>query len=76
MAETNTTVTETNKAENGSTGAYGGDPTQAVKGGANLPEKAVSTSEPEQTAKTLAALQAALGSNIPMSISPGTVRKK
>jgi hypothetical protein len=52
MAETNTTVTETNKAENGSTGAYGGDPTQAVKGGANLPEKAVSTSEPEQTAKT------------------------
>jgi len=31
MAETNTTVTETNKAENGSTGAYGGDPTQAVK---------------------------------------------
>ena len=30
----------------------GGDPTQAVKGGANLPEKAVSTSEPEQTAKT------------------------
>lgn len=37
MAETNTTVTET---------------TQAVKGGANLPEKAVSTSEPEQTAKT------------------------
>lgn len=52
MAETNTTVTETNKAENGSTGAYGGDPTQAVKGGANLPEKTVSTSEPEQTAKT------------------------
>ena len=52
MVETNTTVTETNKAENGSTGAYGGDPTQAVKGGANLPEKAVSTSEPEQTAKT------------------------
>ena len=52
MAETNTTVTETNKAENGSTGAYGGDSTQAVKGGANLPEKAVSTSEPEQTAKT------------------------
>lgn len=52
MAETNTTVTETNKAENGSRGAYGGDPTQAVKGGANLPEKAVSTSEPEQTAKT------------------------
>ncbi len=52
MAETNTTVTETNKAENGSTGAYGGDPTQAVKGGANLSEKAVSTSEPEQTAKT------------------------
>ena len=52
MAETNTTVAETNKAENGSTGAYGGDPTQAVKGGANLPEKAVSTSEPEQTAKT------------------------
>lgn len=52
MAEANTTVTETNKAENGSTGAYGGDPTQAVKGGANLPEKAVSTSEPEQTAKT------------------------
>lgn len=52
MAETNTTVTETNKAENGSMGAYGGDPTQAVKGGANLPEKAVSTSEPEQTAKT------------------------
>jgi hypothetical protein len=52
MAETNTTVTETNKAENGSTGAYGGDPTQAVKGGANLPEKAVSTSESEQTAKT------------------------
>ena len=52
MAETNTTVTETTKAENGSTGAYGGDPTQAVKGGANLPEKAVSTSEPEQTAKT------------------------
>ena len=52
MAETNTTVTETNKAENGSTGAYGGDPTQAVKGGANLPEKAVSASEPEQTAKT------------------------
>lgn len=52
MAETNTTVTETNKAENGSTGAYGGDPTQAVKGGANPPEKAVSTSEPEQTAKT------------------------
>ena len=52
MAETNTTVTETNKAENGSTGAYGGDTTQAVKGGANLPEKAVSTSEPEQTAKT------------------------
>lgn len=52
MAETNTTVTETNKAENGSTGAYGGDPTQAVKGGANLPEKAVSTSEPEQAAKT------------------------
>lgn len=52
MAETNTTVTETNKAENGSTGAYGGDHTQAVKGGANLPEKAVSTSEPEQTAKT------------------------
>lgn len=49
MAETNTTVTETNKAENGSTGAYGGDSTQAVnpKG-----EKAVSTSEPEQTAKT------------------------
>ena len=30
----------------------GGDPTRAVKGGANLPEKAVSTSEPEQTAKT------------------------
>ena len=52
MVETNTTVTETNKAENGSTGAYGGDPTQAVKGGANLPEKAVSTSEPEQAAKT------------------------
>lgn len=52
MAETNTTVTETNKAENGSTGAYGGDPTQAVKGGANLPEKAVSTPEPEQPAKT------------------------
>ena len=52
MAEANTTVTETNKAENGSTGAYGGDPTQAVKGGANLPEKAVSASEPEQTAKT------------------------
>ena len=52
MAEANTTVTETNKAENGSTGAYGGDPTQAVKGGANSPEKAVSTSEPEQTAKT------------------------
>lgn len=52
MAETNTTVTETNKAENGSTGAYGGDSTQAVKGGANLPEKAVSTSESEQTAKT------------------------
>lgn len=52
MAETNTTVTETNKAENGSTGTYGGDPTQAVKGGANHPEKAVSTSEPEQTAKT------------------------
>lgn len=49
MAETNTTVTETNKAENGSTGAYGGDPTQAVnpKG-----EKAVSTPEPEQAAKT------------------------
>lgn len=49
MAEANTTVTETNKAENGSTGAYGGDPTQAVnpKG-----EKAVSASEPEQTAKT------------------------
>ena len=42
--ETSTTVTETNKAENS-----GGDPTQAVnpKG-----EKAVSTSEPEQTAKT------------------------
>ena len=52
MAEANTTVTETNKAENGSTGAYGGDPTQAVKGGANPPEKAVSASEPEQTAKT------------------------
>lgn len=52
MAEANTTVTETNKAENGSTGTYGGDPTQAVKGGANHPEKAVSTSEPEQTAKT------------------------
>lgn len=52
MAETNTTVTETNKAENGSTGAYGGDPTQAVKGRANPPEKAVSASEPEQTAKT------------------------
>ena len=52
MAETNTTVTETNKAENGSTGAYGGDPTQAVKGGANPPEKAVSTPEPEQAAKT------------------------
>lgn len=42
MAETNTntTVTETNKAENS-----GGDPTQAVKGGANPPEKAVSTNE-------------------------------
>lgn len=42
--ETNTTVTETNKAENS-----GGDPTQAVnpKG-----EKAVSTPEPEQAAKT------------------------
>lgn len=52
MAETNTTVTETNKAENGSTGAYGGDSTQAVKGGANPPEKAVSTPEPEQAAKT------------------------
>ena len=40
MAETNTntTVTETNKAENS-----GGDPTQAVKG--NSPEKAVSTNE-------------------------------
>ena len=40
MAETNTntTVTETNKAENN-----GGDPTQAVKG--NSPEKAVSTNE-------------------------------
>lgn len=35
---TNTTVTETNKAENN-----GGDPTQAVKG--NSPEKAVSTNE-------------------------------
>ena len=58
MAETNTTVTETNKAENGSTGAYGGDPTQAVKGGANLPEKAVSTSEPEQTAKTFTQAEA------------------
>ena len=42
MAETNTntTVTETNKAENN-----GGDPKQAVKGGANPPEKAVSTNE-------------------------------
>lgn len=49
MAETNTTVTETNKAENGSTGAYGGDPTQAVNPNG---EKAVSASEPEQTAKT------------------------
>ena len=58
MAETNTTVTETNKAENGSTGAYGGDPTQAVKGRANLPEKAVSTSEPEQTAKTFTQAEA------------------
>ena len=40
MAETNTntTVTETTKAENS-----GGDPTQAVKG--NSPEKAVSTNE-------------------------------
>ena len=36
--EANTTVTETNKAENN-----GGDPTQAVKG--NSPEKAVSTNE-------------------------------
>ena len=43
-ANANTTVTETNKAENS-----GGDPTQAVnpKG-----EKAVSTPEPEQAAKT------------------------
>ena len=34
------------------------------------------TAELSTTATTLAALQAALGSNIPMSISPGTVRKK
>lgn len=37
---TNTTVTETNKVE-----SSGGDPKQAVKGGANPPEKAVSTNE-------------------------------
>ena len=51
MAETNTntTVTETNKAENS-----GGDPTQAVKG--NSPEKAVSTNEGAEKTFTQAEL--------------------
>lgn len=51
MAETNTntTVTETNKAENN-----GGDPTQAVKG--NSPEKAVSTNEGAEKTFTQAEL--------------------
>lgn len=46
---TNTTVTETNKAENN-----GGDPTQAVKG--NSPEKAVSTNEGAEKTFTQAEL--------------------
>lgn len=45
----NTTVTETNKAENS-----GGDPTQAVKG--NNPEKAVSTNEGAEKTFTQAEL--------------------
>ena len=51
MAETNTntTVTETNKAENS-----GGDPTQAAKG--NSPEKAVSTNEGAEKTFTQAEL--------------------
>ena len=56
MAETNTntTVTETiNKAENN-----GGDPKQAVKGGTNPPEKAVSTNEGAEKTFTQAELDA------------------
>lgn len=67
MAETSTgtTVTEiNNKVENGSTGACGGDHAspdgdkQAVKGGANPPEKAVSTSEQTEKMFTQSELDA------------------